>query len=120
MVAGGIVGGIARIVAVLLGVEGVAGAVSRPGGVEGTRGVSTAVRLRLVGDRYGPLATTITSFAGWRSRLLASVGLSAVGGRARLLVIVGGSGAAAPRSRAVAARGALGAPAAAVGIPVVV
>ena len=120
MVAGGIVGGITRIVAVLLGVEGVAGAVSRPGGVEGTRGVSTAVRLRLVGDRYGPSETTITSFVGWRSRLLASVGLSAVGGRARLLIVVGGSGAATPRSRAEAARGALGAPAAAVGIPVVV
>ena len=93
---------------------------SRPGGVEGTRGVSTAVRLRLIGDRYGPSATTITSFVGYRSRLLASVGLSAVGGRARLLVVVGGSGAATPRSRTVAARSALGAPAAAVGIPVVV
>ena len=43
-----------------------------------------------------------------------------MGGRARLLVVVGGSGAATPRSRAVAARSALGAPAAAVGIPVVV
>ena len=106
--------------AVLLGVEGVTGAVSRPGDVEGTRGVSTAVRLRLVGDRYGPSETTITSFVGWRNRLLASVGLSAVGGRARLLVVVGGGGAAAPRSRAVTARGALGAPAAAVGIPVTV
>ena len=62
--AGGIVGGITRIVAVLLGVEGVTGAVSRPGGVEGTRGVFTAVRLRLVEDRYGPSATTITSFVG--------------------------------------------------------
>ena len=36
--------------AVLLGVEGEAGAVLRPGGVEGIRGVSTAVRLRLVGE----------------------------------------------------------------------
>ena len=43
-----------------------------------------------------------------------------MGGRARLLVVVGGGGAATPRSRTVAARGALGAPAAAVGIPVVV
>ena len=64
VVAGGIVGGIARIVAVLLGVEGVTGAVSRPGGVEDTRGVSTAVRLRLVGDRCGPSETIITSFVG--------------------------------------------------------
>ena len=93
---------------------------SRLGGVEGTGGISTAVRLRLVGDLYGPLETTITSFGGRRRGLLASVGLSAVGGRARLLVVVGGSGAATPRSRAVAARSALGAPAAAVGIPAVV
>ena len=93
---------------------------SRLGGVKGTGGVFITVRLRLVGDRYGPSETTITSFAGWRSGLLVSIGLSAVGGRARLLVVVGGGGAAAPRSRAVAARGALGAPAAAVGIPVVV
>ena len=62
--AGGIVGGITRIIAVLLGFQGVAGAVSRPGGVKGTRGVSTAVRLRLVGDRYGFSETTITSFVG--------------------------------------------------------
>ena len=46
--AGEIIGGITRIVAVLLKVEGVTGAVSGPGGVKGTRGVSTAVRLRLV------------------------------------------------------------------------
>ena len=106
--------------AVLLGVEREAGAVLRPGGVEGTRGVSTAVRLRLIGDRYGLLKTTITSFGGRRKGLLASVGLSAVGGRARLLVVVGGGGAVTPRSRTVAARSALGAPAAAVGILVVV
>ena len=43
-----------------------------------------------------------------------------VGGRTRLLVVVGGGGAATPRSRTVAAYGALGAPAAAVGIPVIV
>ena len=43
-----------------------------------------------------------------------------MGGRAHLLVVVGGGGAVTPRSRTVAARGALGAPAAAVGIPVVV
>ena len=88
---------------------------SRLSGVEGTGGISTAVRLRLVGDLYGPLKTTITSFEGRRKGLLTSIGLSAVGGRARLLVVVGGNGAATPRSRAVAARGALGAPAAAVG-----
>ena len=93
---------------------------SRLGNVKGTGGVSTAVRLRLVGDLYGPLETTITSLGGRRRGLLASVGLSAVGGRARLLVVVGGGGAATPRSRAVAAYRALGAPAAAVGIPVVV
>ena len=62
--AGGIVGGITRIVTVLLGVEGVTGAVLRPGGVKGIRGVFTAVQLRLIGDRYGPSETTITSFAG--------------------------------------------------------
>ena len=42
-----------------------------------------------------------------------------MGGRTRLLVVVGG-GAATLRSRAVAARGALGAPAVAVGMPAAV
>jgi hypothetical protein len=107
---------------VLLGVGGVVGAVSRPGGVEGAAGNSTiAVRLRLAGDYCGPSETTVTTSVGRRSGLLASVELSAVGGRARLLVlVVSGGGTALPRSGAVAARGALGAPTAAVGMPAAV
>ena len=108
-----------RVVAVLLGGGGVAGAVSRPGGVEGTGGICLTVRLRLFGDRTGLSETTMTSFVGRGRGLLASVELSAVGGRARLLA-VGGGKAGAPRCRAKTARGALRPLGAAVGMPTAV
>ncbi len=120
VVCGVMVGGVARVLVVLLGVSGVAGTVSRPGGVEGAaRGVSAAVRLRLVGDRCGPSETTMTSFVGRRSGLLASVELSAVDGRGRLLAVGGGT-AGGPRCGAVARRGALRPLGAAVGMPAAV
>ena len=104
---------------ILLGGGRVTGAVSRPGGVEGTGGIYLTIRLRLFGDRTGLFKTTITSFVGRGRGLLASVELSAVGGRARLLA-VGGSKAGAPRCRAKTARGALRPLGAAVGIPTAV
>ena len=98
-----IVGGTARV-EVGVGVEGVAGAVSRPDGVEGVaEGVVTAVRLRLVEGLCGPSETTITSFVGLCRGLLARVELSAVGGRARLVAAVGSGRAGVLRCRAVAA-----------------
>ena len=108
-----------RVVAILLGGGKVTGAVSRPGGVEGTGGIYLTIRLRLFGDRTGPSKTTITSFVGRGRGLLASVELLAVGGRARLLA-VGGSKTGAPRYRTKTARGALRPLGAAVGIPTVV
>ena len=97
------------------GIEGAAGAPPWPVGVEGK--VPPAVRLRFVGDRCGPSRGAVAALVCVRGNgLLVSDALSAVGGRARFVGVVGGGSVALLRSRAVAARVALSAAPAAVGI----
>lgn len=82
-------------------------AVLWPDGVVGTVNASVAVRLRLVGNRYGPSETTITSLVGRYNKLLVNIKLSAVEGRAYFVAVININKTKVPRLRGVTTRGTL-------------